>query len=288
MQQNVSKSGKTFLWTTNIFSINIIIFYLGEAVSSTEVRLRWKPPQLQMQNGELLGYKIFYLMTSSPQELDKDKKIEEEIEVIPATYTSHSLIFLDKYTEYRVQILAFNPAGDGPRSSPITVKTLQGLPSAPMNLTFTDITMNSLLVSWTPPKKRNGDIIGYIVTYETTEQNEQFSKQVKQKVADTSLLIQSLEEEVTYTFTVRAQTLDYGPPIIGNVTTGPQDGSPVTPKELTIDKTVSSVELHWLNGPSGKGPILGYYVETKKKGKFNYINLFIVGRDWDMKLAREF
>lgn len=30
----------------------------GEAISSTEVRLRWKPPQQQMQNGELLGYKV--------------------------------------------------------------------------------------------------------------------------------------------------------------------------------------------------------------------------------------
>lgn len=86
--------------------------------------------------------------------------------------TSHSLVFLDKYTEYRIQILAFNPAGDGPRSKPIYVKTLQGLPSSPTNLRFIDITMNSLKVLWDPPKQRNGDIIGYIVTYETTEQNE--------------------------------------------------------------------------------------------------------------------
>lgn len=92
--------------------------------------------------------------------------------MVPASSTSHSLVFLDKYTEYRIQILAFNPAGDGPRSQPITVKTLQGLPSAPVDLLFTEITMNSLRVSWSPPKKPNGDIIGYIVTYETTEQNE--------------------------------------------------------------------------------------------------------------------
>lgn len=52
------------------------------------------------------------------------------------------------------------------------MRTLQGLPGPPMNLQFTDITMNSLNVSWDPPKKRNGDILGYIVTYETTEQNE--------------------------------------------------------------------------------------------------------------------
>ncbi|XP_018319090.1 protein sidekick isoform X2 [Agrilus planipennis] len=236
----------------------------GEAVSSTEVRLRWKPPQQHMQNGELLGYKIFYLVLNSPQEIEPGKKIEEEIEVVPASYTSHSLVFLDKYTEYQIQVLAFNPAGDGPRSQSITVKTLQGLPSAPLNLRFIDITMNSLKVMWDPPKKRNGDIIGYIVTYETTEQNERFSKQVKQKVTTTWLNVQSLEEEVTYTFTVKAQTLDYGPPVSSNVTTGPQEGSPASPRELTLVRTLSSIELHWLNGPTGKGPLLGYYIESRR------------------------
>ncbi|XP_059222213.1 protein sidekick isoform X2 [Stomoxys calcitrans] len=255
-----------------------VAVYVGEAVptgepravdaapiSSTEVRLRWKPPKQSMQNGDLLGYKIFYLVTDSPQELEEGKSWEEEIEVVSATATSHSLVFLDKFTEYRIQILAFNPAGDGPRSSPITVKTLQGLPSAPQNLRFEDITMQSLKVSWDPPKFKNGEILGYLVTYETTEENEKFSKQVKQKVSGTSLLVQNLEEEVTYTFTVRAQTIDYGPAVSENVTTGPQEGSPVAPRDLILTKTLSSVEMHWLNGPSGRGPILGYYIEAKKR-----------------------
>ncbi|XP_021701131.1 protein sidekick isoform X3 [Aedes aegypti] len=242
----------------------------GAPVSSTEVRLRWKAPQQSMQNGELLGYKIFYLVTDSPQELEDGRKHEEEIEVVPASYTSHSLVFLDKYTEYRIQILAFNPAGDGPRSTPITVKTLQGLPGPPIALSFSDITMNSLKVSWDPPKKRNGEILGYIVTYETTEDNEKFSKQVKQKVSGTNLIIQNLEEEVTYTFTVRAQTIDYGPAVSGNVTTGPQDGSPVSPRDLQLSKSQASVDMAWLNGPSGKGPILGYYIETKKRDMEQY------------------
>lgn len=51
--------------------------------------------------------------------------MEEETEVVPATYVGHSLVFLDKYTEYKIQILAFNPAGDGPRSAPIIVRTHQ-------------------------------------------------------------------------------------------------------------------------------------------------------------------
>ncbi|XP_012274978.1 protein sidekick isoform X2 [Orussus abietinus] len=235
----------------------------AEPISSTEVHVKWKPPQPNMQNGDLLGYKIFYLVTNSPQDLEI--KQEEEIEVVPASYLTHSLVFLDKYTEYRIQVLAFNPAGDGPRSPPITVRTKQDLPGPPSNLQFTEITMTSMRVSWDPPKMRNGKIVGYIVAYETAEQNDRFSKQVKQKVSETNLLVQPLEEEVTYTFTVRAQTIDLGPPITGNVTTGPQEGSPMPPTDLTIAKSVSSVDLHWVNGASGKGPILGYYVETRRK-----------------------
>lgn len=40
-----------------------------------------------------------------------------------------------------------------------------------------------------------------------------FSKQVKQKVTTPYLLVTSLEEEVTYKFSVRAQTIGYGPEV---------------------------------------------------------------------------
>jgi protein sidekick len=94
-----------------------------------------------------------------------------------------------------------------------------------------------------------------------------FTKQVKQKVSDaTSLLIQGLEEEVTYTFIVRSLTFDYGPASTANVTTGPQDGSPLSIRELSLTRTLASVELTWINGAFVKQPILGYYVESQRKG----------------------
>lgn len=72
---------------------------------------------------------------------------------------------------------------------------------------------------------------------------------------------------------MKAQTkVDYGPPISCNVTTGPQEGSPSTPKELNIEKTLSSIELRWLNGATGKGPILGYYIESLRKGTETFYN----------------
>ena len=137
------------------------------AVSSTEVRLSWKAPKADEQNGDLLGYKIFY--HSMPV---NGRKGLEEIEVVSAAHTSHSLIFLEMFTNYSVSILAFNPAGEGPRSETATVKTLEGLPGKPSNLRFTEITMNTLKVEWDSPLKPNGEIVGYIVTYETAEQDE--------------------------------------------------------------------------------------------------------------------
>lgn len=131
----------------------------------------------------LLFLKIYYLVTESPQPLDDRVTQEEELEVVPATSHSHSLVFLDKFTQYRISMLAFNPAGDGPRSKPITVRTLQGLPGPPTNLSFSEITMSSVKVSWDPPKKRNGELVGYIVTYETAGQNER--KELKSLIPQT-------------------------------------------------------------------------------------------------------
>ncbi|XP_063378104.1 protein sidekick isoform X1 [Cydia fagiglandana] len=239
----------------------------AEPLSPTEVALAWQPPLLAQQNGDLLGYKIFYLMTESPEEPEPGRKAEEEIEVVAATATSHSLVFLDKFTQYRIQVLAFNPAGDGPRSSSILVRTHQGLPTAPRNITFTDITMNSLVVSWEAPYRRNGLIQSYLVTYETIEQDEQLSKQVKQKVTERRLAVGGLEEEVEYRFSVRAVTLGAGPAGAGRARTGPQAGSPATPRALQLAPLPAALHLAWTNAASGRGPLLGYYIEARKKAK---------------------
>ena len=113
-----------------------VIYWIGEprevtavAVTSTEVRLSWVAPLASQQNGDLLGYKIFYVATN--QSTDR-----EEMEVVPASHLTHSLPFMDMFTEYRLHIVAFNPAGDGPRSSPITVRTLEGIPGSPGPLRY--------------------------------------------------------------------------------------------------------------------------------------------------------
>ena len=178
--------------------------YVGEAVptgepqnikvlplSPTEIRISWQPPMEKDQNGELLGYKIFYQKKRQQDDTPKtgrksrqergnkvnlsgalNNKFAEEVEVVGPKMTSFELLYLDMYTEYIITMLCFNPAGEGPRSEPIIVRTKESLPGPVANLRFTDITMNSLKVVWDEPLKPNGRLQGYLVTYETARPDE--------------------------------------------------------------------------------------------------------------------
>ena len=138
---------------------------VAQPVSSTEIRITWEPPEDSALNGELLGYKIFYRVSS-------DSDGQDEVEVISADTTAHELLYLDTYVEYVITILCFNPAGDGPKSEPVLVRTMPDIPGPVAYLNFTDITMNSLKLIWKEPEHPNGKIVGYLVTYETATPDE--------------------------------------------------------------------------------------------------------------------
>ncbi|XP_067118957.1 protein sidekick [Centruroides vittatus] len=226
-----------------------------EALSSTEIKVSWKPPLETKQNGDLLGYKIFY------KPLNEEGS--EEMEAVPATTKSFVLMDLKKYCVYNIQILGFNPAGDGPRSVPQKIRTKEDVPGPPGKLVFSNITMTSLNVSWNEPVEANGKIKGYLLVYETAVEDIDYSRQVRQRVTVNHLAVYGLGEKITYTFRVRAETFDYGPESISNVTTGPQKGSPESPQDLILLHTPTSFTLKWKNGASESGPILGYIIEIR-------------------------
>lgn len=242
--------------------------YVGEAVptgsprevrldspSSTEVVVSWAPPPESERNGELLGYKIFYKVENDSEEM---------MEAVPATPTAYTITDLRRFTKYTIQLLAFNPAGDGPRSQSLPVHTQADLPGPPGPLFFSDITMNSLNVSWSPPKEANGIITGYLVNYETADLDIESGRQVRQKVAHTFLAVRGLGELTTYRFGVRAETSrGYGAESERNVTTGPQEGSPLAPLELALQRSATGATLSWKEGPPGAAHITGYLLEAR-------------------------
>jgi len=88
-------------------------------VDSTSVEVTWEPPAEQSQNGILAGYKILLSeQTRHGQDLGQPM-----IVTVPANLRSYHIRNLNKWTHYRVGVLAFTKAGDGPISEAIVVQT---------------------------------------------------------------------------------------------------------------------------------------------------------------------
>ena len=86
--------------------------------SSTSIRVAWEPPPLNKRNGLITYYKIFYVPSNRP---DSDATV---LTIKNAQDTRDFVIDeLNKWTEYRVWMLAGTGIGDGPISYPIVVKT---------------------------------------------------------------------------------------------------------------------------------------------------------------------
>lgn len=102
-----------------------------EAVNSTAIRVSWIPPDPQMINGINQGYKIKAEWIS--------EGATEEVVMFVAPNTSHPygeqsavMVNLRKYSVYRVTVVCYTRAGDGPVSSPSTVRTDEDCKSAPL------------------------------------------------------------------------------------------------------------------------------------------------------------
>ena len=91
------------------------------AVSSTEIRMSWLPPDPQHINGINQGYKI------NIQRLD-EKEPDLEIEM-PSDMSNmlgmqtYNIENLKKFRDYKLSVLCFTSKGDGPASDPVLVKT---------------------------------------------------------------------------------------------------------------------------------------------------------------------
>lgn len=227
-------------------------------VKDDSIELEWTPPE--KVNGQLLGYSLKYCAAVVGTEcLWRQLNYSAEVE--------KTVIYgIMPDTNYKFEMNAVTRIGSGP-----TVTASVKSAVAPVEigeLVFSDISMTRVKVSWTPPVMNesniNNQLVGYQVVYETTKRQD-YGKQVKQRIIDNFLVVSGLKERVSYTFKVRAETTaGLGPERIGNITTGPQFGSPAPPLSVNLSQTITSVRLKWINAPQTSEPLIGYLIEGKQ------------------------
>uniref|UniRef100_A0A671U5A3 Sidekick cell adhesion molecule 1 n=1 Tax=Sparus aurata TaxID=8175 RepID=A0A671U5A3_SPAAU len=228
------------------------------AVSPSTLEVTWDTPPLETQNGLIQGYKIHYW------EREKQNQTEK-VKVIFVPDTRVHLTNLTSYTPYLVTLTAFNTAGDGPPSDPRGARTLPSAPSQPSYLSFSEVSGGSVNVSWGAPLTPNGQLEG-MPTHASYSITSGVSKVVTVDVRGSWqrwLKARDLIKGVTYTFSVQALTVSYGPAIQANMTAQPVQGAPGSPMEMSITKTTSALTIHWSEGDIGAAPVTGYVIEAR-------------------------
>lgn len=152
-------------------------------VTSNSIELEWKAPKRDehSSSNNIKGYEIHYFKVnpSSPgpssglndiKETQIFKRKTNDIKKLKYTLTD-----LEANSLYKIQIFAYNMKGDGQRSNPLLVNTLEEGPSKPENIR-SEIHNDNLHIKWQAPSsspnggpvasvKSNQQISGYRIYF---------------------------------------------------------------------------------------------------------------------------
>lgn len=168
------------------------------AITSQAINVAWKAPSLFALHGVLQGYKVLYKpVRKDEDETDANVKLSRGVDV--------TLDELEKFTNYSIEVLAYTRKGEGVRSSPIYVRTLEAVPDRPRGIKAWAVSNTSVIVSWQSPDSPNGILTAFSVYYSNTSASAQEMK-IDVSPGQSSFVLRDLEPNVNYWVRVSANT----------------------------------------------------------------------------------
>ncbi|XP_078344032.1 polycystin family receptor for egg jelly-like [Oculina patagonica] len=131
----------------------------ANATSPTSLLITWSSVPEQHRHGIILLHHVYITQASKPSRYRSFP--------VQSLNESH-LGDLQPYTLYVIRVSARSNIGEGPKSAPITARTMEGVPSAaPTKLRLVHRDASSIMVEWDPIPQRseNGVLKGYKVEY---------------------------------------------------------------------------------------------------------------------------
>ncbi|XP_078318089.1 receptor-type tyrosine-protein phosphatase delta-like isoform X3 [Crassostrea virginica] len=238
---------------------------------SRSIKVTWKPPPKDQQNGEIKGYKIFNVKYENSQ-TDQDAKSS----LVDAESQELVLGDLEIYTEYKIWVLAFTSVGDGPSSQPIRVWTNEDVPDEPVKVMAEPINSTAMFVEWRPPegRGRNGIIRGYYVYYyETNSKDEMVGQELVHDTHDgnrNEAVITNLKADTQYSVQVAGYTRRGDGKRSRKRTVNTKGAVPTPPRDLNavlLDEERPQVHVTWKIPKEVYGNLMGYQVIWGRKGE---------------------
>ncbi|KAI6660980.1 Phosphatidylinositol phosphatase PTPRQ-like isoform X2 [Oopsacas minuta] len=218
-----------------------------EGMNATSIFVRWEVPILNDLNGILVNYSINY----SGIEIDTVPRV---IYLSNPNLTNQSitLIDLEEYTTYSINVSAYTKVGKGPDAI-ITQRTNQSAPSGvPLNLTAYPVTATIIRVEWNVPNIyfQNGVITNFTIRYTSLlfDTHRDFERVLPVHGNQTafSFILSNLLESVTYEISVEAVTImGSGPAEVIKASTFHTAPSKAPRNLLIHEVTTTSISLTW-------------------------------------------
>ncbi|XP_064439713.1 protein sidekick-2 isoform X1 [Mirounga angustirostris] len=228
--------------------------------SETSLWLRWMPlPEMEYNgNPESVGYKIKYSRADGHGKT-LSHVVQDRVE------RDYTIEDLEEWTEYHVQVQAFNAIGSGPWSQMVTGRTRESVPSSgPTNVSALATTSSSMLVRWDeiPEADRNGLVLGYKVMYKEKDSDSQPRFWLVEGNSSRSAQLTGLGKYVLYEVQVLAFTrIGDGSPSHPPILERTLDDVPGPPMGILFPEVrTTSVRLIWQPPTAPNGIILAYQV----------------------------
>ncbi|XP_016517448.1 neural cell adhesion molecule L1.1-like isoform X3 [Poecilia formosa] len=248
------------------------------SVMNSTVRVTWN--EAQNVRGHLLGYRLYirrlgsssgrdrrslgkHHHTAERHQLEQHKLANRNnwVEVVHGSKTTTDVTGLRLFSQYELELTAFNSKGESPRSSPVRFNTPEGAPGPPASLTFESPTETSLILHWSPPHEVNGELQSYKVQYQQ-EGGSQMEIPIFNVFFNVNQFeLMNLDPSSFYLFKVIACTAaGCGPPITRRGATL-MEGAP--PTNITVVSSVTSFNLSWV--PEDRHRNHGFHIHYLRK-----------------------
>ncbi|XP_032066487.1 neural cell adhesion molecule L1-like protein [Thamnophis elegans] len=184
---------------------NVIV----QVLNSSLAKVIWSTIPKDRVRGHLRGYKVNWWKIRNRLD-EKNHHPEKHSLTFKADRNDGMVPGLEPFSIYHLTVLAFNSKGNGPESIAYEFQTPEGVPEKPHFLKLLNFEKDSVTLSWGPPKKPNGFIIGYTLQYQMINETDNIGPLHEISITNSSLLsfrLSNLSLSTKYKFYARACTV---------------------------------------------------------------------------------